>query len=185
VPVSAAPVQVNQPTLTWLAEGLRDSVTRLDRSVVIGRDPQGCDVLLVTDVTSRQHASVVIDPQGNALLVDLGSSNGTFVNGLPVTRALLMDGDRIGFGSAAEAHCVFRAAQLSDEQLQRLSQVDATEAPTSPFVFGMPRRPKNSAGGGESGERVRNLPACHSCGAATREWGSFCHRCGASLKSRE
>lgn len=182
MPVSAAPVQVNQPTLTWLAEGLRDSVTPLDRSIVIGRDPKGCDVLLVTDVTSRQHASVVIDAQGNALLVDLGSSNGTFVNGLPVTRALLMDGDRIGFGSATEAHCVFRAAQLSEEQLQKLSQVDATEAPTSLFVFDTPDRPRAVSDGKG---RVVNLPACHSCGAAAREGGSFCHRCGANLKSRE
>lgn len=177
--VQPAQVQVDQPTLRWLDDSLRDSVTRLDRSLVIGRDPSGCDLLLVTDVTSRQHASIVIDAQGNALLVDLGSSNGTFVNGLPVTRALLMDGDRIGFGSATKTHCVFRAAQLSEEQLQRLSQVDATEAPTSPFVFGMPGRPRPASA---DGDRNVNLSACHSCGAATREWGSFCHRCGASLK---
>ena len=55
---------------------------RMDRAVVIGRSPS-CDLPVPSPRVSRRHAWVHRD--GNQYAVsDLGSTNGTFVNGAPV-----------------------------------------------------------------------------------------------------
>ncbi len=65
--------------------------------VVIGRSPESG--LVLTDATvSRQHAEIVRD--GDAWFIrDLGSSNGTKVNGSRVVDQILHDGDEVRFGS--------------------------------------------------------------------------------------
>lgn len=70
------------------------------REVVIGRDP-GCDLVLAADpMVSRRHAAIDVPRPGTAFLRDLGSSNGTFLNGARVTGAAsLRAGDAIGVGS--------------------------------------------------------------------------------------
>jgi len=64
--------------------------------VVIGRSPE-CQVCLKDFGISRQHAKLVVDPNG-VRIVDLKSKNGTQVNGVPVVEAPLKDGDRITLG---------------------------------------------------------------------------------------
>src|SRR4051812_44495855 len=49
---------------------------------VIGREPS-CDVQLDVDLVSRRHAKLIVN-YDHALIADLGSSNGTFVNGQQV-----------------------------------------------------------------------------------------------------
>jgi hypothetical protein len=51
----------------------------LDRPVSIGRDP-GVELVLQDDLVSRHHARIT-PSRGGATLEDLGSTNGTFVNG--------------------------------------------------------------------------------------------------------
>jgi two-component system cell cycle response regulator len=64
---------------------------------VIGRG-QKAQVRLLDDGISREHAQVVVE--GNRIfLEDLGSTNGTFCNGLKVDRRELCDGDKILVGS--------------------------------------------------------------------------------------
>jgi two-component system cell cycle response regulator len=64
---------------------------------VIGRG-QKAQVRLLDDGISREHAQLVIE--GNKIfLEDLGSTNGTFCNGLKVDRRELCDGDKILVGS--------------------------------------------------------------------------------------
>ncbi|MEL6184252.1 MAG: FHA domain-containing protein, partial [Myxococcota bacterium] len=58
---------------------------------------RGSDILLDDDLTSRTHAMVFLDADGLSL-VDLGSTNGTFVNKRPVTDADLEDGDVVHIG---------------------------------------------------------------------------------------
>lgn len=60
---------------------------------------RGADILLDDALTSRTHAMVFVDELG-ASLVDLGSTNGTFVNAEPVSDAELTDGDVIHIGRA-------------------------------------------------------------------------------------
>src|SRR5216684_8046926 len=64
---------------------------------VIGRGDRAT-VRILDDGISREHAAIESD--GNhAFLVDLKSTNGTFCNGLRVTRHELADGDKIALGA--------------------------------------------------------------------------------------
>jgi two-component system, cell cycle response regulator len=64
---------------------------------IIGRG-QKAQIRLLDDGISREHAQVVVE--GNKIyLQDLGSTNGTFCNGLKVDRKELADGDKILVGS--------------------------------------------------------------------------------------
>lgn len=66
--------------------------------VMIGRDDD-CQIVLDEDPVSRRHAKVLFLDQKPELL-DLGSTNGTFLNGKRVHRAFLKDGDRIQVGGS-------------------------------------------------------------------------------------
>lgn len=70
------------------------------RTVRIGR---GADNDLVVDdlVVSRRHAELRAQPDGTYEIVDLGSHNGTFLNGAPVARAIVTPGDIVGVGHSA------------------------------------------------------------------------------------
>ena len=66
--------------------------------VVIGRSP-GADIVIGDDFVSGKHAR--ISPSGDgAVLEDLGSTNGTLLNGQRVTSAqMLRPGDSIDIGA--------------------------------------------------------------------------------------
>lgn len=63
---------------------------------VLGRDP-GADFVLDDELASRRHAQIV-GRAGAWVLEDLGSTNGTLVNGRRTTRVALADGDSIQIG---------------------------------------------------------------------------------------
>jgi FhaA, N-terminal domain/FHA domain len=56
-----------------------------------------CDLRLVDPGVSRHHAELRVEDD-EVVLVDLGSTNGTFVNGQPVRRVVLNDGTRVTLG---------------------------------------------------------------------------------------
>lgn len=65
---------------------------------ILGRDPDA-EILLDSPGVSRRHARLTISA-GRARIEDLGSKNGTFVDGRRVDRPrVLADGDTIGVGS--------------------------------------------------------------------------------------
>jgi serine/threonine protein kinase len=78
----------------------------------VGRHSECGIVLLASDV-SKKHCQIVIG-QNHAAVEDLDSANGTFINGRPIKRARLKEGDRLrvadhefvvrleGFGTADE-----------------------------------------------------------------------------------
>ncbi|GIW96125.1 MAG: peptide-binding protein [Pirellulaceae bacterium] len=69
----------------------------LDRDcITIGRDSSN-SVQLHDSEVSRRHAEIHCQ-EGHYWIVDLGSSNGTFVNGQRVERQLLKSGDRLQIG---------------------------------------------------------------------------------------
>ncbi|NOT09881.1 MAG: FHA domain-containing protein [Gemmatimonadales bacterium] len=66
-------------------------------AAVVGRTA-GSEVHLTDDTVSRQHAELRAD--GERLLIkDLGSANGTLLNGVRITRGSARAGDRLAFGS--------------------------------------------------------------------------------------
>jgi diguanylate cyclase (GGDEF)-like protein len=72
------------------------------RALVLGRDLE-VDIPIADDAVSRRHASIEIRQEGDSgelhfWIVDLGSTNHTFVNGKPVDRAELHDGDKVQIG---------------------------------------------------------------------------------------
>jgi diguanylate cyclase (GGDEF)-like protein len=68
-----------------------------DQETLIGRG-KDCHVRLDDAGTSRNHARIVLAEDGRHLLEDLGSTNGTFVDGKRVQRQELSSGDRIYIG---------------------------------------------------------------------------------------
>lgn len=90
-----APDPVNDPAHLTGPSGERIS---LDSEIaVIGRVPD-CDVVASDPNVSRRHAEIRRDDTGFTV-TDLGSTNGTTVNGRPVATSRLEDGDRVGVGS--------------------------------------------------------------------------------------
>jgi DNA-binding response OmpR family regulator len=79
---------------------LRDVPLPSDR-VVLGRDP-GCDIVITGRLVSRRHAA--IERAGGVFVIeDLGSRNGTTVNGQPISSPhKLHDGDRIELGGVGQ-----------------------------------------------------------------------------------
>jgi pSer/pThr/pTyr-binding forkhead associated (FHA) protein len=63
--------------------------------LVIGRGSE-CDLVLDEPEMSRKHAMIEVTAAG-IYLRDMGSSNGTFVNGVQVRDAVLYSGDQIAF----------------------------------------------------------------------------------------
>ncbi|MEA2425756.1 MAG: hypothetical protein QOH13_2166 [Thermoleophilaceae bacterium] len=68
------------------------------QSVTVGRSPT-CDYVVPSTAASSRHA-VLTRSVGGWLLHDLGSRNGTRVNGWLVKEQLLADGDELSFGDA-------------------------------------------------------------------------------------
>jgi predicted component of type VI protein secretion system len=64
---------------------------------VVGRK-EDCDVRLEHKSVSKQHC-VIVKTDGLLLLRDLGSTNGTRVNGQRVRRAALLPNDQVSFAS--------------------------------------------------------------------------------------
>jgi phosphoserine phosphatase RsbU/P len=65
--------------------------------LTIGRSPE-CRISLESAKISRKHAELSRDGNGNWTVKDLGSRNGTRVNGRPVTEQALQAGDKIQVG---------------------------------------------------------------------------------------
>ncbi len=107
-----------------------------DAPVVIGRQAQ-CDITLPHTDVSRQHAEVCFEG-GNYLLRDLGSTNGTFLNGKetrgPTT---LSPGDRIEMGSRVVTFCQLAPESMAapDPALEADCTVIAQRFPTTSDAF--------------------------------------------------
>jgi len=97
---------------------------KLDKSeVVLGRSPE-CQFQVDDDGISRRHAKVCPGPDGGFQVVDLGSTNGTYVNGTRVDVVALKDGDKIQIGSNTVVKFSFQ--DHWDEQYQRSIYESAT-----------------------------------------------------------
>jgi len=72
---------------------------RSDRPMTVGRDP-GCDIVLRDAKVSRRHAEIIFE-RGFFVVHDLGSTNGSFVNGKRIRVAPLIDDVEVRFGNSS------------------------------------------------------------------------------------
>ncbi|MBL4636071.1 MAG: DUF4388 domain-containing protein [Kofleriaceae bacterium] len=71
---------------------------RKNREIIIGRSSD-LDMVLVEDMVSRRHAKISTTDT-EIFISDMGSTNGTFVNGEKVSRSRIQEGDRILVGTS-------------------------------------------------------------------------------------
>lgn len=69
-----------------------------NREIIIGRGSE-LDIVLVEDMISRRHAKIVTGDD-YVILQDLGSTNGSFVNGERIRKSRIQEGDRILIGTS-------------------------------------------------------------------------------------
>jgi hypothetical protein len=95
--VAAAPAAGSGPRLIAVQGTYMGQVFPVGAEATLGRDPSN-EVPLADDSTvSRRHARIHV-ADGGYRVEDLGSSNGTFVNGGRVTDAPLRPGDEVSIG---------------------------------------------------------------------------------------
>jgi diguanylate cyclase (GGDEF)-like protein len=106
-----------------------------DKPTIIGRG-ESCDIRLEENSVSRQHARIQPGTDGY-YAVDLGSTNGTFVNDTPASMTKMKDGDYLRVGN-----CIYRFLASGNvearyhEEIYRLMIIDAlTEIPNKRFLL--------------------------------------------------
>jgi hypothetical protein len=98
-PVEANPTELLVPTpplSTVTVKGVDHDVVLTGDRAVVGRLAT-CEIALTDVNVSREHAAFEREGMGWAIR-DLGSTNGTMVNGIKITRERLRDGDMIVIG---------------------------------------------------------------------------------------
>lgn len=94
-----APVAVAGPQLYVLSGPQQGQRIGLRHGFTIGKNP-GSDLSLAHDgFASGNHAQIHMDAHGNCSIVDQGSTNGTYINGVRITAERLFDGMSIRCGS--------------------------------------------------------------------------------------
>ena len=96
------PTGAPAPYLIVITSPSSSAVGRMYRvtkdEIVLGRGIQS-DILVDDDGVSRYHAKIVLRGE-KRVLVDLDSTNGTFLNGAKAKEAVLQEGDKIQMGRA-------------------------------------------------------------------------------------
>jgi len=96
-----------------------------DGKVILGR---GNDVdIPINDLGISRHHAAIEFQKGTAVLKDLGSTNGTFINGHRVEESQLKDGDKIQISSSTILKYSYqdRTENIFHNELYRMAVVDA------------------------------------------------------------
>lgn len=115
-PETTAGVTPNDST-AWLI-GTTAEVALLPGENIIGREGDGL-ILVKSSTVSRRHARIAIDASG-AVVEDLGSKNGTFVNDRRIDCATpVVDGDQIRIGSLLFTFRLSQGNETTETQASR------------------------------------------------------------------
>lgn len=114
-----------RPYLTFIKGPRLGQLLPLDKEkMTVGRSPD-CDLWIEDSAISRQHFCLFI--KGNRVEIeDLESTNGTYVNGEPVKKALLADGDKIQISRETLFELTFldESRSLSEKKLYEMGVMD-------------------------------------------------------------
>lgn len=140
--------------------------------LMIGRSPD-CTLTLDDPLVSRHHARVSVE-SGGVYLDDLGSRNGTLVNGRPASaRHKLSHQDRVRIGGH---EMVFVVEGMSLDTRDR-----PTFALTTCSACGTPF-PERAVACPHCGVRSGHQVRCGTCDATATSDSAFCAQCGAALE---
>lgn len=117
--------------ITNLVNGNTQTLFQPQKIWIIGRDRR-LALTLKDQWISRHHAALQYVENEGFYLIDLNSTNGSFVNGEPVFhRQLLKDGDQIRLGSLTISFFLAQSAQklepLSSEIVAQMNELPITE----------------------------------------------------------
>ena len=100
---------------------------------LIGRADE-CDIRPLSEEVSRRHCAIIVGPE-SVFVEDLGSRNGTFVNGERIAeRTQVTDGDAVRVGSLElRVSCTRQAAAGSDDDVSKwlMNEADAGDTTTT------------------------------------------------------
>lgn len=146
-PVAPKKTQVREVLSEWLIQAqtapFSGQLFPVNKPLVIGRDTQ-CDIAIPMPHISRRHAEVFIE--NNTLKVrDLGSANGTYINGEKLAQAELVNGDEVridefGFkviftGEATEKQqAAFQTTIRATEKKVQAAKNNPPKYPTPPDI---------------------------------------------------
>src|SRR5437016_522697 len=148
----------------FLADGTTLDVPLKRERMTIGRRADN-DICLPNLAVSGEHAAVVT-LLADSFLEDLGSTNGTLVNGAPISKHFLRDGDQIDVGRHIMVFCVDEDTVLASgiaRSSVRSAVGDLGEKvePAKPFV-----KSRNEGGGSAMRrDRVAENAAAHRAAA--------------------
>lgn len=142
--VDAAKAVIERPVLVILDGGdLKNRYPLSEQEITIGRD-LSCRVVLADTKVSRRHATLKYRnfaeslSTPDVLITDLGSTNGTFVNGQRITERQLCERDKIMIGSTLFGFFFRDESTIkADETLIRLASFDALTGLHNRGVFNM------------------------------------------------
>ena len=96
---AGAPEKLRLKIVSGNAAG--DTVEVGEEEFIIGRQAEGAGSLANDIEISRTHARITADSEGRFVIEDLGSTNGTYVNGRRIEKPLALEvGDRIEVGAS-------------------------------------------------------------------------------------
>ena len=119
------PTTQPQPVAAWLVVTAASTPGTVGRSFkisgeesVVGRSPEA-QVRLMEEGVSRKHARILRSADGKFELSDLGSTNGTYLNGTRLAGPGRLDeGDRVQLGGQCSLRFTFKESSDGDENLR-------------------------------------------------------------------
>ena len=119
------PTTQPQPVTAWLVVTTAATPGTVGRSFkingdesIVGRSPEA-QVRLMEEGVSRKHARILRSAEGKFELTDLGSTNGTYLNGTRLAGPGRLDeGDRVQLGGQCSLRFTFKESSDGDENLR-------------------------------------------------------------------
>ncbi|OHB76891.1 MAG: hypothetical protein A2Z34_10155 [Planctomycetes bacterium RBG_16_59_8] len=115
-------VQSIDDKLILESPGNRREIFVGDLPLLIGREPS-CAIPLNDTLVSRNHARIE-RREGGVAITDLGSANGTCVNGSKITESLLLDGDMVSIGETTLTYRKGKERETGTRDVQASVEVE-------------------------------------------------------------
>ncbi len=112
------------PYISFTEEDVRHTCELpADKMTVFGREEHVDFQILNDSLISREHFSIEKDDEENYVLIDLGSSNGTFLNSRRIeanSLKILKDGDKIRAGRMEFTYHLFKPAIKKSDPVKEI-----------------------------------------------------------------